>query len=145
MCDYSLHANPNRLAKEGETLIATRFPGGSMGFVSRTDYYMPWELRDTQPLTAVCIPPGARLLLEDIPEPLQQDFGVSETEEVMFVQLSFEAWAYRDAVRFHNGNEALIQRLNENQRATVIDLGEPVVLDIEAIEKEDEMAAAAEP
>src|ERR1700689_2479762 len=34
MCDYSLMAVPNRLAAEGEDLIAHRFPTGSMGLAS---------------------------------------------------------------------------------------------------------------
>lgn len=123
MCDYSLHAHPNRLAVAGETLISTRFSFGSMGFASAAEI----ANRQNQPtdtlLTAVCVPPGARLTLEGISPEMQLDLGVKETEEVTFTQLGCDAWAYRDAVRFHNGKEVLLQRLRERQRAVVLSLG----------------------
>ena len=34
MCDYSLAGIPNRLAVEGERLVACRFSTGSMGLAS---------------------------------------------------------------------------------------------------------------
>jgi len=34
MCDYSLMHYPNRLAVEGEELMAYRFPSGSIGLAS---------------------------------------------------------------------------------------------------------------
>jgi len=37
MCDYSLMAVPNRLAQEGEELVAHRFPTGSLGLASPAD------------------------------------------------------------------------------------------------------------
>ena len=74
-------------------------------------------------MTAVCIPPGAKLIIDDMPKPLQDSLGVSKTERVTFMQLGCEGYAYRDAVRFRNGREVLIQRLAENQRATVLSLG----------------------
>ena len=37
MCDYSLMAVPNRLAREGEELVAHRFPTGSLGLASPSD------------------------------------------------------------------------------------------------------------
>ena len=37
MCDYSLMAVPNRLAQEGEELVAHRFPTGSLGLASPGD------------------------------------------------------------------------------------------------------------
>ncbi len=38
MCDYSLMTVPNRLAREGEKLIFHRFPTGSMGLASQSDF-----------------------------------------------------------------------------------------------------------
>ena len=61
------------------------------------------------------MPPGARLLLGDIPKSLQRQFDVQATEEVTFVQLSGEAYHYRDAVRFSNGREVLLQLLRCGQ------------------------------
>ena len=37
MCDYSLHAVPNRLAVEGEELVTFRFPTSSIGLASPAD------------------------------------------------------------------------------------------------------------
>jgi hypothetical protein len=78
---------------------------------------------------AVCIPPGARLLLHDIPEEVQNSFGLEAAEEVTFTQLTAKAYAYRDAILFENGREVLLQQLKKGQRVTVLQLapeGEPV-------------------
>jgi len=81
MCDYSLMAVPNRLAHEGEDLVAHRFPTGSLGLASpadlkraaepcpksRTTFWRAivefFDPPETRPVAAVCIPPGARLVL----------------------------------------------------------------------------------
>jgi hypothetical protein len=71
--------------------------------------------------------------LRDIPERLQQQFGVGPEEEVTFTQLSASADRYRDAVRFKNGAEVLLQRLTPGQRVDVLSLSlseEPAVSDI---------------
>jgi hypothetical protein len=72
---------------------------------------------------AICIPPGARLRLRDIPESLQQNAGVGAEEEVTFTELSASAFTYRDAVRFWNGREVRLQALREGQRVQVMSLG----------------------
>jgi hypothetical protein len=149
MCDYSLHAQPNRLAKEGEELTLAIFRGGSRGFAAVRDYeeHSAWEQRRTrprvnwswkgivsyfrsktaeqprQPLCVVCIPPGAQLRLEGIPLSMQKDLGLKPVERVTFTQLSCEAYTYRDAVRFDNGKEVLLQWLKEKQKAVVLSLG----------------------
>jgi hypothetical protein len=126
MCDYSLHNVNQRLAVEGEPLQVYKFPSGSLGLAS------PAELRPTAispqgrtnwwqtikawfsvppPVCAVCVPPGARLVLRDVPQSLQQRLGVGTEEEVTFVQLRPELTGYRDAVRFQNGKEILLQQL----------------------------------
>jgi hypothetical protein len=64
MCDYSLVSVPNRLAVEGEQLVAYRFSTGAMGLTSGDASL--WRLWFKQ-TPAVCVPPGARLLLRDIP------------------------------------------------------------------------------
>jgi len=150
MCDYSLMAVPNRLAAEGEDLIAHRFPTGSMGLASPAelkrasdpirsqprgiwtkvkDFFSPpaWH-----PVAAVCIPPGARLWLGDIPEPMQRSLKVGPAEEVVFTQVSAVVNSYRDAVRFSNGRQVRLQELREGQRVKVLDLSlaetfEPVI------------------
>ena len=120
MCDYSLAGIPNRLAVEGEELVVLPFPTGALGLASpNIPLSRLWSSKATP---AVCVPPGARLLLRDIPMSLQQEFGVREAEEVTFVQQSAEAFSYRDAVRFQNGREILLQRLKCGQRVDVLDL-----------------------
>jgi hypothetical protein len=53
---------------------------------------------------------------------LQQQLGVSEVEEVIFVEQSAEAFRYRDAVRFSNGRETLQQDLHSGQCVEVLTL-----------------------
>jgi hypothetical protein len=62
MCDYSLAHFPNRLAVEGDRLQVYRFTSGTLGLVPQYR-----TLNDIHCPTAVCVPPGARLLLHDIP------------------------------------------------------------------------------
>src|SRR5713226_5586327 len=108
MCDYSLHSIENRLAVEGEQLVVHRFPTNSLGFASirdvppytegNLDYrslagvwsgFRRWiRACLKEPPCAVCVPPGTRLVLRDIPERLQEQFGVGTEEEVTFTQLS---------------------------------------------------------
>ena len=70
----------------------------------------------------MCIPPGARLVLRDIPARLQSGLGLGLEEEVVFVQTGMDAGRHRDAVRFRNNQELLLQRLAEGQRARVVSL-----------------------
>ena len=116
MCDYSLAGIPNRLAVEGEQLVVHRFSTDSLGLASPC----PSPLSKGTP--AVCIPPGARLRLRDIPQDLQLRFGLNEIEEVTFVQQSAEAYQYRDAMRFQNGHEVLLQRFRCGQKVEVLSL-----------------------
>ena len=140
MCDYSLHVYPNRLAVDGEELVVHRFGGASLGLVSPGDlqtvmartecdtlwckikqwFKAQWELQPNVP--AVCVPPGARLMLADIPKGLRRELRVGEVEEVKFVQTGAEPNTYRDAVRFENGREILLQALDEGQRVLVLSL-----------------------
>jgi hypothetical protein len=140
MCDYSLMALPNRLAREGEELVAYRFACGTMGFVSAVDMRPTlhpltvrlrnvwsdlWGVRyppKSQGVVAVCIPPGASLRVWDIPEYLQREIDVRRTEEVTFTQITASPFRYRDAIRFRNGGQILLQRLEEGQRVRVLGL-----------------------
>jgi hypothetical protein len=120
MCDYSLAGIPNRLAVEGEQLLVHRFPTGSLGLASPCPSTSKWWSEKQTP--AVCIPPGARLLLRDIPKSLRKRSGVGITEEVTFAQLSATPYQFRDAVRFSNGREILLQILHCGQRVEVLSL-----------------------
>jgi len=119
MCDYSLAGIPNRLAAEGEQLMVYRFSTGARGLTSPNASLWRFWSKQTP---AVCVPPGARLLLRDIPKTLQQHFDMQATEEVTFGQLSAEAYEFRDAVQFRNGREVLLQLLRCGQHVEVLSL-----------------------
>ena len=121
MCDYSLAYFPNRLAVEGEQLVVHRFPCGTLGLASSRRTL--WQRLFPSGVPAVCVPPGARLRIEDIAQPLQRRLGIGEVEEVTFVQQSAEAFTYRDAVRFVSGREILLQRLPCGLKVEVLSLG----------------------
>lgn len=146
MCDYSLHTYPNRLAADGEDLVVHRFGAGSLGLASPADlapvisaskiaqgsvwsrakaWFLGrnprWEAEKRVP--AVCVPPGSRLVVSDISKSLQRELGVGEVEEVQFVEITAELNTYRDAVRFANGRQALLQQLREGQRVRVVSVG----------------------
>ena len=62
------------------------------------------------------------MVVKDIPRGLQRELSVGETEEVTFVQTSANVNTYRDAVRFSNGRQILLQALREGQRVVVVSL-----------------------
>jgi len=120
MCDYSLSGLPNRLAVEGERLVAYRFPNGVKGFVSQPELasftcshptlwrkICAWFRNDTP--CAVCVPPGATLLLRDVPVWLRQGSNADPDEMVTFVQ--GESREYRDGIQFRWGTSVLLQQL----------------------------------
>ena len=153
MCDYSLMAVPNRLAQEGEELVAHRFPTGSLGLASPADLKRdarppaaPRTLRNVlvsffnppqiDPVCAVCIPPGARLNLHDLPIRLQRQYEVGADESVTFTQITAASHSYRDAVRFSNGRVLRLQELSEGLHVTVLDLSLARELNLEALNEE---------
>jgi hypothetical protein len=69
----------------------------------------------------VRILPGTRLLVRDIAEPLQNELGISWIEKVVFTEIASASGAFRDGIRFLNGREILLQRLQEGQRVRVLD------------------------
>jgi hypothetical protein len=82
---------------------------------------------------AVCLPPGARLLICDIPARLQQQWGVREREEAVFTQTSAAVNTYRDAVRFSGGCEVRLQEFREGMRVRVLDLAGTETLELESL------------
>jgi hypothetical protein len=140
MCDYSLHGLRNRLAIEGERLVTHRFGTGSIGLAS------PWDIANhalelsrgkgswwsavkrwlDRPLDndvpAVCIPPGARLLMHSIPDNVQRELKVRPVEEVTFVQLSASPYQYRDAIQLGDRRKVILQDLPEGVLVIVLSL-----------------------
>ena len=119
MCDYSLEAYQSRPAAVGEKLTLERFPSGSMGFASGKSCDL-----------AVCVAADAKLRLEGIGEAVQKEHDVGPIEEVVMTRL--EGGAYKDAVRFANGIEVLLQRLDCGLTAVLV-ADSPDLIDIEDI------------
>ena len=141
MCDYSLGGVPNRLAAEGDELIVHRFPTSSMGLapaaqmqtkssVSMCDQSL-WRRikaflalpRFCPGIQAVCIPPGASLILKGIPGDLQHRWDIGEEEIVLFTQTSAEFNTHRDAICFRNGRQVSLQHLRAGLLVKVVSLG----------------------
>ena len=108
MCDYSLELYRSRPATQEEQYTLHRFPSGTMGFVAGTDCE-----------TAVCMPAGARLSLQGINETVQRAFSIGPAEEVSMTRLEVTGHAHRDAIRFANGREVLLQSLNAGVTCTL--------------------------
>jgi hypothetical protein len=139
VCDYSLLGGPNRLAAEGEQLVTYRFPTGSVGLAAPMDiaaanrpksqgnwwsvlkHWMNLEMKFDQ-IPAVCIPPGAHLFMNHVPEMLRRRFALQAVEDVTFVQLSADAFGYRDGVQFRNGKQTLLQEISESVHFEVLSL-----------------------
>jgi hypothetical protein len=110
MCDYSLELYRSRPAVHEEQYTLHRFPSGTMGFVGKHDCE-----------TAVCMPAGAHLILAGIGEAVQRSFAVGPIEQVVMTRLNvLGVHAHRDAVRFANGKEVLLQSLNAGATAVVV-------------------------
>jgi hypothetical protein len=141
MCDYSLYEFPNRLAREGEELVTYRFPLGSLGLVSPSELINaqakpsgygfwramrgPLELSrssDQHSVCAICVPPGARLMLKDISAQMQKDLGLRPEEGGKFIETSAEAHRHRDAIQLASGVVIPLQQLCEGQRIVVLSL-----------------------
>lgn len=155
MCDYSLGGLPSRLAVEGDELVVHRFPTYSKGLAPAAQaqiehggsrrWQSAWrrvkELfalpRFDSAVLAVCVPPGASLILKRIPGDLQRKWNVSEEETVVFTQTSAEVNTYRDAICFRNGRHVSLQQLREGLFVKVASLGgetdgarEPAAIDV---------------
>lgn len=107
MCDYSLEAYQSRPAEVGEKLTLERFPSGSMGFATGPGCDL-----------AICVPADTQLRLEGISETFQKTHGVGAVEEVIMTHL--ESGTYKDAVKFSNGTEVLLQRLDRGLTAVIV-------------------------
>ncbi len=132
MCDYSLTGIPNRLAVEGEELVVHRFRTGSLGLASPCPSVSRWW----SGTPAVCVPPGARLMLLDVPKRLRHDLAVGPIEEVTFVQLTATPYQFRDAFRFQNGRAVRLQELSEGMPVQVLKLSLPEDSSFEPVREE---------
>jgi hypothetical protein len=143
MCDYSLYEFPNRLAKEGEELVTYRFPLGSMGLASPVELENAqtkpsgsgfWgvvrvlserpssRLSNRSSVCAICVPPGARVILKDISVEMQRDLGLCPEEGGRFIETSIDVLRHRDAIQLANGLVIPLQQLHEGQRVEILSL-----------------------
>jgi hypothetical protein len=141
MCDYSLGGLKNRLAVDGEELIVHRFSTHSIGLASPAElqtaksaeecakcswWYRIKALFDPKLAPeppAVCVPPGASLIVKSVPADLQAQWGVGNEENVLFCQTSADVNRYRDAFHFRNGRQILLQDLREGMRVVLVSMG----------------------
>ena len=141
MCDYSLMGIPNRLAVEGESLVTYRFSTGSVGLappeaIRAVRFYRPtppegfWNrlcaffsgAEQQRQIPAVCIPPGARLRFGNVSLKVRRHYRVEPKAEATFTQLTATPNQYRDALRFDDGEEILLQELDEGISVDVLSL-----------------------
>ena len=130
MCDYSLMEYNSRLATDGDQLEVHRFTSGSLGLVSAPPDSAPlsfwkvikawWKSALQQAPVVVCIPPGTRLRVYNIPDALQDKFAVAEQEDATFAQLHADTGTHRDAIRFDQGPVISLQELSVGQRVEVL-------------------------
>ena len=138
MCDYSLYAIPNRLARDGEEVVLHRFGTGSIGFASpeevkrleqeqNTGWKGLWAgvkamlaPRKCSGVAAVCMPPGTRLMITEIPNAAQNKVCFKSLDVVVFTEISSQSYSYRDALLLPNGTCVLLQELPEGTQAVVL-------------------------
>lgn len=139
MCDYSLFTVRNRLAEKREELVVHRFETGARGFASVKDIEIQtnrqidkdggfWSIlkgwiSSLRPISvpAICVPPGARLLI-NAPPHAQESLGIGPAEMAVFTEISSRSYSYRDALILSNGTQVLLQDLAEGTRALVLSL-----------------------
>jgi hypothetical protein len=137
---YSLHPARNRLAREGEELVVQRLDNGSLAFISVSELEQLrqkqdsfWAdlldcllLRTSARISVVSIPPGAHLLLRNVPSRVQESLGIAESQEVVLTAISGRAYSYRDALILPDQTKVLVQDLCEGIEATVLCLSSDI-------------------
>jgi len=119
MCDYSLCGLPNRLAVKEEELITHRFRTGSIGLATPKDVQTEEECKKIYGLSgphaapAICVPPGSRLVVQNMPWMHRWMLNAQCGQEVVFVQLDPEINKHRDSIQFPNGRTLLLKDIPE--------------------------------
>ena len=112
MCDYSLEMYRSRPAQVGEQFVTSRFPSRSIGLTVPGDCH-----------TAVCLMADTKLRIEGVSEDFQRTYGVEAAEDATFIRR--DSGSYRDAIRFANGAEVLLQQLGVGVKIRVVDVLQP--------------------
>jgi len=141
MCDRSPCSIRNRLAEEGEDLVLYKFETGSFDFASAADLreceaksekdsssiwavmkdwlFLP---RHSARVPAICVPPGAQLLLRDIPANVQASLCIRLSEIAIFTELHARSYHFRDVLLLPNATRVLLQDLPEGLHAVVLSM-----------------------
>jgi hypothetical protein len=141
MCDYPPRSIRNRLAETGEDLVLHKFETGSFGFASAVDLQecesknektssgiwavmKDWLLlpQHSARVPAICVPPGAQLLLSDIPASVQASLYIRSSEIAVFTELHARHYRFRDALLLPNATRVLLQDLPEGLHALVLSM-----------------------
>lgn len=144
MCDFSRTHIPTDFAKDGDDLVCYRFRNAMIGFARAADLEPRavsesahrkgfWaELKEPlfppDPWTppAICVPPGARLILMDIPESMREQLDVGRVEEVSVTEIA-ALKEHLDAVQFDNRRQVPVRSLLEGQRVRVLSISPETV------------------
>jgi hypothetical protein len=117
MCDYSLHNVKTRPAKVGDKLTTHYFNTGTRGFAAPEDANV-----------AVCVLPGTELAFATKVTCQPRGFFGWKGETInhttaVFRQINKDnPHTHHDALEFPNGEMVLLTRLDEGQKATVLQL-----------------------
>ena len=137
----------NRLAQTGELLVTYRFENGTIGFASADEVdaleanvdrknpgfwsvvggLFPKQENRPAPVTIVCIPPGSRLVVSQLPAGSTQSALFTPLDEMTFIELETSQQRYRGAFRLRSGGILLLQCVEEGVCFRVIstELREP--------------------
>jgi len=127
MCDYSLHNVKTRDAKVGDELITRDFGSGTRGFA------------DVHELDcAVCLKEGTELGFDDeIKHGAAMSMSMSPFTVAKFTQLNKDqTHTHHDALQFPDESTVLLTRLDERQRARVLQLPHEEKIEAKAEEPE---------
>jgi hypothetical protein len=115
MCDFSLHAVRSRPARVGDKLTTRLFNSGTTGFCAPEDEGM-----------AICLLPGTEVsFAEQVRQGLKWLWKqrVISYKTAIFRQINRDKQGtHHDALKFPNGEVALLTTLSEGQLATILQL-----------------------
>jgi hypothetical protein len=109
-------ASATDLEKAGRRVLAER----------ESNWWSPlkrWFVRDSREVPVICIPPGARLRMTQIPRELRNKWALRTVEDVWFTETGTDPEKYHDAIRLGNGRVLLVQSLPERICLMVLSLG----------------------
>ncbi len=107
--------------------------------------FVDWlRLGEECSVTAVCMPPGARVELRIESPEVQSTLGMPAQSEAVFDEITAESFLYRDALRLPDGRMLLLQSFPEGIHARVTTLGSGSSVEDGAVllEREDERMPA---